>query len=120
MPIVSLVRADLFGGRILHGANEMADLVAHRLGSDASGRRLEVDVTCAANSRVERVAARHQRVRHIGRATISRRLVFCDCSDIINMPKVVDMDGRCGGGRNKLGGRMGTGERGSLSVMTLM
>ena len=43
----------LFGGGVLDGADETADLVAHGLGGDAGGDDLEVDVAAAANAGVE-------------------------------------------------------------------
>ncbi len=44
----------------------MADLVAHGLGCNASGGRLKIDVTGAADSGIERVGARHETRRHAG------------------------------------------------------
>ena len=51
--------------RIADGLDEVADLIAHGLCSDAGGCSLEVDVTVAANTRVEGVALGHEGV-HAG------------------------------------------------------
>ena len=44
----------------LNRGDEPADLVAHRLRSDPSGRCFEIDMACTASTGAERIAPRHQ------------------------------------------------------------
>ena len=48
---------DPLGHGILDSVDETTDLVAHDVGSNASGGGLEVDVTAAANTGIEEVGA---------------------------------------------------------------
>lgn len=62
----------LFRRWVVNGGNEMADFVAHRLGSNAGRGSLEIDVTGATNTSVEGVAPR-QEVRHFTRAGMRKK-----------------------------------------------
>lgn len=55
-------RADLARLGILNRVDQGTELIAHSLGSDASGGRLEIDVGCAADASIEGVALRHEGV----------------------------------------------------------
>jgi hypothetical protein len=50
----------LLGLGVADGSDEMANLIAHRLGRDTGRRSAEIDMAGASDSRVERVGARHQ------------------------------------------------------------
>jgi hypothetical protein len=67
--------ADLFRGGLLDGANEATDLIAHRLGSNASGSGFEVDMAGAPYAGAEGVAARNEGLRHVA--------VFFSCSELV-------------------------------------
>jgi len=66
------VRANLFGGGVIHGGDETTDLIAHGLCSNASGGGLEINVASTPNTSVERVAAGHKRAGHDSRAVADR------------------------------------------------